>query len=73
MLLNPLVVRFLLILALTKTPHFRAFWNHYTSDSKRCDQKGYIKKDGVSRENGVAYIRAEVEANGVIHRSTCSG
>ncbi|KAH0667918.1 endoribonuclease Dicer homolog 2-like isoform X1 [Solanum tuberosum] len=42
--------------------------------SELCDQKGYIKKkDVVSRENGVAYITVEVEANGVIHKSTCSG
>ncbi|XP_015166742.1 endoribonuclease Dicer homolog 2-like [Solanum tuberosum] len=39
-----------------------------------CDQKGYIKKkDVVCRENGIAYITVEVEANGVIHKSTCSG
>ncbi|KAK6786604.1 hypothetical protein RDI58_015129 [Solanum bulbocastanum] len=42
--------------------------------SELCDQKGYTKKkDVVSRENGVAYITVEVEANGVIHKSTCSG
>ncbi|TMW86618.1 hypothetical protein EJD97_021111 [Solanum chilense] len=42
--------------------------------SELCDQKGYIKKkDVVSHENGVAYITVEVEANGVIHKSTCSG
>ncbi|XP_055829779.1 endoribonuclease Dicer homolog 2 [Solanum dulcamara] len=42
--------------------------------SELCDQKGYIKKkDIVSRENGVAYITIEVEANGVTHKSTCSG
>ncbi|KAK4707858.1 hypothetical protein R3W88_028783 [Solanum pinnatisectum] len=42
--------------------------------SELCDQKGYIKKkDVVSRENGIAYITVEVEANGVIHKSTCSG
>ncbi|XP_049381530.1 endoribonuclease Dicer homolog 2-like [Solanum stenotomum] len=39
-----------------------------------CDQKGYIKKkDVVCRENGIAYITVEVEANGVIHKNTCSG
>ncbi|KAG5600285.1 hypothetical protein H5410_031655 [Solanum commersonii] len=42
--------------------------------SELCDQKGYIKKkDVVSHENGVAYITVEVEANGVIHKGTCSG
>ncbi|KAK4359766.1 hypothetical protein RND71_021995 [Anisodus tanguticus] len=42
--------------------------------SELCDQKGYIKKkDVVSRENGVAYITVEVEADGVVHKSTCSG
>ncbi|KAM3283045.1 endoribonuclease Dicer 2 [Capsicum chacoense] len=39
-----------------------------------CGQNGYIKKKNVvSRENGVAYVTVEVEANGVIHKSTCSG
>ncbi|KAL3355451.1 hypothetical protein AABB24_019498 [Solanum stoloniferum] len=39
-----------------------------------CDQKGYIKKkDVICRENGIAYITVEVEANGVIHKNTCSG
>ncbi|KAH0777655.1 hypothetical protein KY290_009066 [Solanum tuberosum] len=39
-----------------------------------CDQKGYIKKkDVVSRENGIANFTVEVEANGVIHKNTCSG
>ncbi|KAH0711484.1 hypothetical protein KY289_007443 [Solanum tuberosum] len=42
--------------------------------SELCDQKGYVKKkDVISRENGIAYITVEVEANGVIHKSTCSG
>ncbi|KAK6775177.1 hypothetical protein RDI58_026178 [Solanum bulbocastanum] len=42
--------------------------------SELCDQQGYIKKKHVvSRENGIAYITVEVEANGVIHKSTCSG
>ncbi|CAN4126640.1 unnamed protein product [Withania somnifera] len=42
--------------------------------SELCDQKGYIKKkDNIFRENGVAYITVEVEANGVIHKDTRSG
>ncbi|XP_060186301.1 endoribonuclease Dicer homolog 2-like isoform X1 [Lycium barbarum] len=42
--------------------------------SELCDQKCYIKKKNVvSRENGVAYITVEVEANGVVYKSTCSG
>lgn len=41
--------------------------------SELCDQKGYIKKKNVvSRENGVAYITVEVEADGVSHKFTCS-
>ncbi|XP_027768905.1 endoribonuclease Dicer homolog 2-like [Solanum pennellii] len=42
--------------------------------SELCDQKGYVKKkDVVSRENGVAYITVEIDADGVTHKSTCSG
>jgi len=42
--------------------------------SELCDQKGYVKKkDVVSRDNGVASITVEVDANGVTDKSTCSG
>ncbi|KAG5574723.1 hypothetical protein H5410_054857 [Solanum commersonii] len=42
--------------------------------SELCDHKGYVKKKNVvSRDNGVAYITVDVDANGVTHKSTCSG
>lgn len=41
--------------------------------SELCEQKGYTKKkDVISRENGRTCMTVEVEANGVIHRETCS-
>ncbi|KAL3323675.1 hypothetical protein AABB24_038037 [Solanum stoloniferum] len=41
--------------------------------SELCDQKRYVKKNVVFRENGIVYITVEVEANGVIHKDTHSG
>ncbi|XP_019181512.1 PREDICTED: endoribonuclease Dicer homolog 2-like [Ipomoea nil] len=37
-----------------------------------CQRKNYVKKMSVTREDGVACIRIEVDANGVVYSDTCS-